>query len=104
MKILVEKGIVGLNYDNMSDDEIGKDFYIDFISFPFVLIKKLLVKPFYWFIYIFYFIVLAIIFALFDIEDRSFIIREYFFFNSLVLTPFSYLMASSSSSGKNKQD
>ena len=104
MKILVEKGIVGLNYDNMSDDEIGKDFYIDFISFPFVLIKKLLVKPFYWFIYIFYFIVLAIIFALFDIEDRSFIITEYFFFNSLVLTPFSYLMASSSSSGKNKQD
>lgn len=98
LNIGVGKGNVKLNYDSLSDEEIGKDFSIDFISFPFVLIKKLLTKPFYWFIYIFYFVVLAVIFALFEIGDRSFIISEFFFFNSLVLTPFSYLMASSTTS------
>ena len=104
MKIYLEKGLVGLNYDSMSDDEMNKDFYIDFISFPFTLIRKLFTLPFYWFIYAFYFIVLSIIFALFDVGDRTFIISEYFFFNSLILTPFTYLMVSSSGSNRDKSE
>ena len=90
--------------DSMSDDEVNKDFYMEFISFPFSLIRKLFTLPFYWFIYAFYFIVLSIIFALFDVGDRTFIITEYFFFNSLILTPFTYLMVSSSGSNRDKSE
>ena len=68
----------------------------------FILLGKIFGKPMYWAIYGLYFIILFIALSLFDIKDRGFIITEFFIFNSIFLTPFTYLMGASSGMSKKK--
>ena len=96
LNISLSKGNVQLDYDSLSESDVNRDFWQEFIKMPFILIGKVFGLPMYWAIYILYFVVLFITLALIDIKERSFIITEYFFLNSLFLTPLTYLMAASS--------
>jgi hypothetical protein len=100
LNISLENGNVPLNYESMSENEVGKDFFQEFAKFPFILLGKIFGKPMYWAIYGLYFIILFIALSLFDIKDRGFIITEFFIFNSILLTPFTYLMGASSGMSK----
>jgi len=100
LNISLENGNVPLNYESMSENEVGKDFFQEFVKFPFILLGKIFGKPMYWAIYGLYFIILFIALSLFDIKDRGFIITEFFIFNSIFLTPFTYLMGASSGMSK----
>ena len=106
LNISLEKGNVPLNYESMNENEVGKNFFQEFATFPFTLIYKIFGRPMYWAIYALYFIVLFIALSLFDVKDRGFIITEFFIFNSILLTPFTYLMGATSGISKqnNKND
>ena len=99
LNISLENGNVPLNYDSINENEVGKDFYTDFAKFSFSIIGKA-IRPLYLTIYFLYFLVVGLALSLFEIKDYSFIIVEFIIFNSVLLTPFTYLIAANSGSGK----